>query len=69
MERPVFQAANRRSKNQTGRDVSCAYEHEVARLFDRFKLDLEKMFAVNRPAAARSEPGYQQRAARKRSAA
>jgi hypothetical protein len=49
MERSAFRAANWRSNHPTGRDVSCPFEHEVARLFDRFKPDIEKMLELTAP--------------------
>jgi len=69
MERPLFKAVNRRHENSTGRNVLRPYEREVARLFDEFKLDVERMFAVNCTTAARRAPGHPQRAAKKKSAA
>ena len=44
MERPLFDAANRRSKNPPRHAMSRPFEQEVARLFECFRLDIERMF-------------------------
>jgi hypothetical protein len=66
MKRLQLQAVDRRNKKPLRDDIARPFDYEIARLFDRFKLDIERMFGLGRTTTADPMAGQPQRGGKKR---
>lgn len=69
MERSPSEVGTRRNKNLATQDLAWSFQHEVAQLFDRFKHDLEALFAVRTPVIGGQQRVNTQQPLRKKTAA
>jgi hypothetical protein len=62
VERSPFEVENCRNKKLATQDVSRSFQHELTRLFERFKLDLEELLGI-RPAIEPRDASSRRRSA------